>query len=404
MPGPPPTARPRPRPTPAVYRRRRLAALAAAGALALLLLAAVRSCGGGPASGPPLSAEQLHRAQLAADPVELTVSVSGDLLIHSPVFARALELGGGTSYDFEPMLREVRPYVAGADLALCHLETPLTRGTPAGYPLFAAPAELADTIAATGWDACDTASNHSLDGGQEGVEATGRALDRAGVVHTGSFGSAREQREVTMLEAEGMRVALLAYTTDTNGLPLPERHSLNVATEPDPILAAARRAREQGADAVIVNVHWGSELVPEYVSDVGEGQRRFARRLARSPDIAAVVGQGPHVVQPIRWIAGKPVVFAEGNLLSNQGADAGLVATSQDGLIALLEMVVDGEGARVEEVRYVPVWVRKPDFTVLPIPDALRAGEADPATLRASYERTVSVAGRGPGVTPEPRR
>lgn len=394
----------RPRPTPAVYRRRRLAALAAAAALVLLLFLAARSCGGGSEPAPPLSAEQLRHAQLVADPVELTISVSGDLLVHSPVFARALELGGGSSYDFEPLLRELRPYVAGADLAFCHLETPLTEGTPAGYPMFAAPAELADAIAATGWDACDTASNHSLDGGQEGIEATGRALDKAGVAHTGSFDSAREQREVTTLEVEGVRIALLAYTTDTNGLPLPQRHSLNVAEEPDPILADARRAREQGADAIIVNIHWGSELVPEYVSDVAEAQRRFARRLAESPDITAVVGQGPHVVQPIRWIAGKPVVFAEGNLLSNQGADVGLATSSQDGLIALLEMVVDGEGARVEEVRYVPVWVRKPDYTVLPVGPALQQGEADPVTLEASYERTVDVAGRGEGVTPEPAR
>lgn len=370
-----------------------------------MLFAVARSCGdGGSTPAPPLSAEQARQAQLAANPVELTVSVSGDLLIHSPVYARALELGGGSSYDFRPMLRELRPYVADADLAICHLETPLTEGVPAGYPLFAAPAELADAIARTGWDACDTASNHTLDGGQEGVEETLKILDREGVAHTGSYASRRESREPLISEAGGVRIALLAYTTDTNGLLLPEPYSVNVAEGPEEVLKGARRARKEGADAVIVNLHWGSEITPEYVSEPSEDQERFARKLARSPDITAVVGQGPHVVQPIRFYGDTPVIYSEGNLLSNQGLAAGLTEASQDGLIALLDLVVDGEGARITAVRYVPTWVRQPDYTVLPVSEALREGAADAATLEASYERTTDVVGSAQGVSPEPLR
>jgi poly-gamma-glutamate synthesis protein (capsule biosynthesis protein) len=294
--------------------------------------------------------------------------------------------------------------VADADLAICHLETPLTEGTPAGYPLFAAPAELADAIARTGWDACDTASNHTLDGGQEGVEETLRLLDAAGVAHTGSYASRRERGEPAILGVDGVRVALLAYTTDTNGLLLPEPHSVNVAERPEQVVADARRASEAGADAVIVNIHWGSEITPEYVSEPSEDQERFARKLARAPEVTAVVGQGPHVVQPIRFHGDTPVIYSEGNLLSNQGAAAGLAAESQDGLIALLDLTVDGEGARVTAVRYVPTWVRQPDYTILPIPEALAEGAADAATLEASYERTLGAVGRGPGVTPEPLR
>ena len=50
-------------------------------------------------------------------------------------------------------------------------------------------------IKATGWDACDTASNHSLDQAQTGIDATGKALDHAGIEHTGSFPSAAAQRK-----------------------------------------------------------------------------------------------------------------------------------------------------------------------------------------------------------------
>jgi poly-gamma-glutamate capsule biosynthesis protein CapA/YwtB (metallophosphatase superfamily) len=391
------------RESPAVYRRRRLAALAALAAIVLLTVLLVRGCGGED-SATRLTAEAVRRAQLEAEPVELTISVSGDLLIHSPVFARALELGGGERYDFTPMLAELRPYVEEPDLAFCHVETPMGAGTPTGYPLFNSPPELAEAIAATGWDACSTAANHSIDQGQEGVKATLEALDRAGVDHTGSYDSARAQRRPLILEAEGVRVALLAYTTDTNGLPLPHPYSVNVAEDPGQVIADARRARERGADAVIVNMHWSSEITPEYVTEPSPEQERFARGLAEAKEITAVVGQGPHIVQPIERLGGEYVVFSEGNLISNQGAAVGLAAGSQDGLIALLELVVDGDGARVEGVRYVPVWVSQPAYTVLPVGDALESGAADAASLEASYERTTDVVGRGQGVEPVPER
>ena len=67
------------------------------------------------------------------------VEASGDLLIHSAVFDRALVLGGGRHYNFAPMFAQIKPYIQGADLALCHVETPMTPAPPAGYPTFNTP-------------------------------------------------------------------------------------------------------------------------------------------------------------------------------------------------------------------------------------------------------------------------
>ncbi len=128
------------------------------------------------------------RAQDAGDPVRLEISVSGDILIHSPIYRRALANGNG-SYDFRPMFRKIRPVIRGADLSICHLETTLTKAPPSSFPIFATPAPLADAIAAAGWDACSTASNHSLDKGLAGIRTTEKALNRAGLAHTGSASS-----------------------------------------------------------------------------------------------------------------------------------------------------------------------------------------------------------------------
>jgi poly-gamma-glutamate synthesis protein (capsule biosynthesis protein) len=329
-------------------------------------------------------------------PVHLTIEANGDLLIHSPVWQRAQQLAGGSGYDFAPLLRYVRPYVAGADLAICHVETPMTSAPPTGYPVFNTPPALARAIRQTGWDICDTASNHSLDQGQAGIDSTAAALDRAGIRHTGSFARAAGQRRTLIVTAKGVRVALLAYTEMTNGIPLPHPWSVNLA-HAGRILADARRARRRGAQVVIVNLHWGTEDV----SQPDAFQRALANRLTRSRAITAVVGQHVHVVQPIARVNGRLVVYGEGNLLSNQTPSC-CAAGSQDGLLALLRIDVTGDRVRLLRVRYVPVWVRHPDYAVLPVGDALRRRLADPTELRASYARTVAVAGRGHGVAPLP--
>jgi Bacterial capsule synthesis protein PGA_cap len=166
----------------------------------------------------------------------------------------------------------------------------------------------------------------------------------------------------------------------------------------DEILDDAAAAREQGAHVVIVNLHAGDE----YVAEPSRTQEKLADRLTKSDDVTAVIGQHVHIPQPTERVNDKIVVYGEGNLVSNQSV-ACCPEESQDGIIALLDFVVEGEQARVERARYVPVYVQQPDYTVLPVGDALEDGTGDAAALEASYERTVDVVGKRPA-KPEPAR
>jgi poly-gamma-glutamate synthesis protein (capsule biosynthesis protein) len=358
----------------------------------LVLIAVLLAAGCGGDSAPPSPrAAPVATPPPAPEPpsprrprtVRLTIGVSGDLLPHLPVVARAQALAGGAGYDFAPMFRRIRPWVRRNDLALCHVETPLTPGPPAGYPVFSSPPALARAIRRTGWDACSTASNHTVDRGQAGVDATLRALARAGVRHTGSYASRRGRRRVLMLRRRGVRIAFLSYTVSTNGIPPPHPWSVNLA-DPGRILRDARRARRTGARVVVVNLHWGTE----YRHAPDAQQLALARRLARSRAITALVGQHAHVVQPIRRLRSRWVVFGTGNLLSNQTSPP----ATQDGVLVRLHVRVRGHRARVERIRYTPTWVRRPDYTIL------RAGHSN----RESWRRTVGVIGRARGLAPVP--
>lgn len=327
-----------------------------------------------------------------------TVSVSGDLLMHSPLLTRALANGGGESYDFAPFFKAIEPYVRDVDLALCHLETPLGPGPPATYPVFNTPIDLAASLDRSGWDACSTASNHSLDQGIEGIRDTVRALDKQGIEHSGSFASAKAERRPTILRVGGVKLGYLSFTDATNGFIAPSAWALDEYAAADPaagakaILENARRAKRAGAEAVIVNIHWGDE----YSSEPNSSQREMAKRLTASPLITAVVGQHPHVVQAIELINGKFVVFSEGNLVSNQGAASGLPVETQDGLVALLDFRVRRGDVEVRRVRYVPTWVRPGDYVVLPARPGADRDHAD--ALRESRSRTVSTVGESEGI------
>jgi poly-gamma-glutamate capsule biosynthesis protein CapA/YwtB (metallophosphatase superfamily) len=378
----------------AVKARRRFSLVAA-----LTLIAAVLVCvrGGGrtPARVQDRFAQAgfatVGRTKRATRRVRLTVEVNGDILAHGPVWQRALIDGHGR-YDFAPMLREIRPYIRSADLAICHVETPISPRPPEGYPVFNTPTQLARAIRRTGWRMCDTASNHSVDQGQYGIDQTGLALDRAGVLHTGSFSSAAAQSRTLIVTVKGVKVAFLAYTEMTNGISLPHPWSVNVANV-TAVRRAARTARHRGAQVVIVNLHWGRE----FQASPTVFQLDTARALTADPDITAVVGQHVHVVQPITRVNGKLVVFGEGQLLSNQSAACCPVQT-EDGMLVFLHITVDRNRSKLVSIGYMPTWDRRPDYTVLPIGNALKRHEAPAGVLRASYDRTTSVVGRIPNL------
>jgi poly-gamma-glutamate synthesis protein (capsule biosynthesis protein) len=319
-------------------------------------------------------------ASAAAKPAvgtRISVEASGDFLIHSQVYDRARSYGHGRRYDFKPMVRVIRPVIERADIALCHLETPLWYGTPHGYPDFRTPPALASAIKYAGFDACETASNHTLDIGQSGVDTTIKVLNRVGLNHTGSYRSKAASGKTTFLYAKGVKVAFLAYTALTNGQRVPHSWTVNMARA-SKILSDARKARRRGADAVIVNIHWGVE----YQHSPSAAQRSLAAKLTRSRYITAVVGQHAHVVQPIRWMHGKPVVFGEGNLLSGQ-----VQPGTRDGLIAFVDLRAFSSGVRAVRVRYLPTYVTHPNYTVV------KAGGK-------ARRRTINVAGRTARIVP----
>jgi poly-gamma-glutamate capsule biosynthesis protein CapA/YwtB (metallophosphatase superfamily) len=318
-----------------------------------------------------------------------TIAASGDILIHGRVAQIAAAYTGGAGYDFTPMLAPTEPWIGEADLAICHLEGTLS-ATNTGlsyYPLFVAPYQVADAIAAAGYDTCSLSGNHALDGGQRGLEETIELLEARGIAHEGTARS-EEERLPGLYEVNGVTVGHLDYTYGLNGLARPAWYSVNII-DPGAILADARWARDHGAEFVILTIHWGEEYHPAPTAE----QEALARTLLSSPDIDLILGSHAHVVQPIGRVDGKVVVYGMGNHLSNQNSVWGpKYYSTEDGVIVQVTVAEQSDGHfAATRVEYTPTWVDLQTYRVLPVAWARAAGAGDDALLAASWERTVAT-------------
>jgi poly-gamma-glutamate capsule biosynthesis protein CapA/YwtB (metallophosphatase superfamily) len=366
------------------------------GGLGVLLLAGAGSLVGGPALELARAAGRLGQADRT-----VTLIASGDVLPHGAVLRQATAFGRQTGhpYEFRPMFADLRPILGRADLAVCHLEVPLSRDgrDVASWPSFNAPPQLAAALRWAGYDACSTASNHAMDRGAAGVAATLDVMDGAGLGHAGTARNPGEAGTATILEVSGLRVALLSYAYGLNGRSLPPGQPWLVnLIDPVRIVEDARAARRAGAGLVVVLLHWGEENRPT----PSQSQRDLARRLLAAPEVDLILGHHVHVVQPIEQVGGKWVAYGMGNSLSNQ-TPACCAAGSQDGVLVHVTVAVERGRTRVREVRYLPTWVEHPAFRIRPVLPAL-ADRSLPAGLRQALEASRDRTRRavGPAVPP----
>lgn len=308
-----------------ISRRSALAALG--GGAALLPLSALAGCapdllGGGSGSGGPSAGGGLATIEDSVSaPRRVSIAMVGDVLVHEGVWMSGERADGTRNYDH--IFAPARELIEDADIAIVNQETVLGGDALglSGYPAFNSPQEMGDAEAAAGFDVACSATNHALDKGFAGIEAT-RAFWRENhpeVVSAGIAETAEAAAEIPLITRDDITVAILNYTEGTNGIPIPAASPWCVnMLEREAIAADVSAAREQGTDIVVVCPHWGIE----YQLEPTDGQRAWASYFAEL-GVDAVIGTHPHVLEPVELVARPdggqmPVFWSLGNFISWQ--------------------------------------------------------------------------------------
>lgn len=266
-------------------------------------------------SGMPAATTAEEESQAAETPVpegaeqpeqkadgEVTISLLGDCSIGDTIG----NIGNAASYHsavdkngYGWPFSLVSDYLKNDDLTVANLEavlTSLTRHSSKKYNLKAEPDHV-NILTEGGIEMVNTVNNHCMDFYNDGYEESLSILDAAGIGHFGLVTSNHvTYDDLGVADLSGIRVGFL-------GISYPQD------TDQKKIAARIRTLKEEkGCDVVIVSLHWGRET---YMTP-SSWQMPYAKKVIDA-GADAVYGHHPHVIQPIQFYKGKPILYSTGN-------------------------------------------------------------------------------------------
>jgi poly-gamma-glutamate synthesis protein (capsule biosynthesis protein) len=281
----------------------------------------------------------------------------GDLMCHSTQFNYAKV--EADSFYFSGVFKEVKNFLTEPDLTVGNLETVIAGNNKgySGYPYFNAPDDFIYTLKESGFNLLITANNHALDQGEDGVDRTIVIINQNKIHRTGTFNSQKDQDSIRIFMINSIKIAILAYTENINGLSVPKGkdYIINLIDE-EKIKADIQKARLKDVDVVLVHLHYGTE----YKREPNDYQKEIVDKIiSYGADI--IIGGHPHVIQPFDYfktintkIDSGFVAYSMGNFVSNQRwrySDAGVILNIQISKNKFTDSVY------INEISYLPTWV-----------------------------------------------
>ena len=294
--------------------------------------------------------------------ISITMNVIGDIMCHNSQYSDAYNSSTGT-YDFSYVFENIKKYIEPADIAIGNLETTFA-GKKVGYsnyPRFNTPEQLSTNLKDLGIDVLSTANNHSLDTNYSGLVSTIDYLDKAKISHTGTYSSIDNQNNILIKDVNGIKIAFLAFTYGTNGIPIPKDKSYCInLIDKDLILKQISLAKEMSTDLICVNMHWGIE----YQTKQNENQKDLADFLFKN-GVNIILGSHPHVLQPMekKTITLEDgtskdcfVIYSLGNFISGQ-----TMKNTRNSVILNISITKNGktEKTKIDSVKYIPIYMYK---------------------------------------------
>lgn len=276
----------------------------------------------------------------------------GDNIIHEKVFTFAKE---NNTYNFKPCYKHLKKYISNHDLAYINQET-LIAGDQygiKGYPNFNSPEALINDLQDTGFNMVSGATNHSLDLGKDALLSSVKIWKQhPKILFSGLYENQDDRQTIRVIEKNGLRFSFLSYTFGVNETSNYQTIQAQLKASPyllgqldkNQIKEDIKSAKKQ-SDVIIVAVHWGKE---NNIS-LSPLQKEYAQYFANL-GVDVVIGNHPHLIQPIEKIKNTLIIYSLGNFLSTMKG----VYNQLEGMISF-NFIKKKKKVTIENITYIPL-------------------------------------------------
>ena len=225
--------------------------------------------------------------------------------------------------------------------------------------------ELLEGLRNAGVDLIQMANSCTINNGLIGLTSTLQTIRAAGLEPVGAFASESEFQQskgYTITEAQGVKVAFVAFTKGLGGRGLPAGNDnlVNILYEDyastydkidrTRITSVLKAVEAEKPDITIALLHWGSE----YNDDISDTQKSIVN-LMKKQGVDVIIGTHPHTVQAIEYdeLAGTLVAYSLGDFFG----DASRGGTNYS-IILDLEITKDSSTGttKVMNYSYTPIY------------------------------------------------
>lgn len=313
-----------------------------------------------PTQKPTQATEPDTRAQKSTK-TTIHIKAAGDLNVTNTVINAGVAVGG---YNYTRAFMDVASTLSDADLTVLNLEGNIC-GEPYGSDTTSAPRELLDGLRNAGVDLIQMANSCTINNGLIGLTSTLQTIRAAGLEPVGAFASESEFQQskgYTITEAQGVKVAFVAFTKGLGGRGLPAGNDnlVNILYEDyastydkidrTRITSVLKAVEAEKPDITIALLHWGSE----YNDDISDTQKSIVN-LMKKQGVDVIIGTHPHTVQAIEYdeLAGTLVAYSLGDFFG----DASRGGTNYS-IILDLEITKDSSTGttKVTNYSYTPIY------------------------------------------------
>lgn len=294
----------------------------------------------------------------------INIRAAGDLNITDSVVKSGLT---STGYDFTRSFMDVAPLLSEADLTVLNLEGNIV-GEPYGTERTSAPNDLLTALRNAGVDLIQMANSCAINNGLIGLKSTINAIHNSGMEPIGAYATQADfnrSKGYTICEANGIKVAFVAFTKGMNGMGLPagsegcvnllytDYDSEYKKMDTDGITRILKNAAAEKPDITIALLHWGSEGTDSH----SDSQERIIN-LMKKQGVDVIIGSHPHRLHKIDFdqAAGTLVAYSLGDFFGDASAGG-----SNYSIILDIEITKDNHSGitRVTDYSYTPIYTLK---------------------------------------------